>query len=287
MDSTQAISKVATKPNEHVTVIAPAKSVWSVNFAELVEYRDLFWFWTWRSIKVRYAQSALGVGWAIIQPLFSMLVFTVIFGSLAKIKSDGVPYAVFSLAGLVVWTYFADSVNESTNSLIQNANMIGKIYFPRLILPLSSVAAKLVDLAISFTLLLALMVWFQIVPRWEAVFVPVLILIAMITAAAAGMWLTALAIQYRDVKHGSTFVVQLLMYAAPVVYPASLIPDKWRLLYAMNPMVGVIEGMRASLLGTREMPWDLILIGGIMAPLLFVASIVYFSSKERLFADVA
>jgi lipopolysaccharide transport system permease protein len=287
MSSAQAMTVVATKPNEHVTVIAPAKSVWSVNFAELVEYRDLFWFWTWRSIRVRYAQSALGVGWAIIQPLFSMLVFTVIFGNLAKIQSDGVPYAVFSLAGLVIWSYFADSVNESTNSLIQNANMIGKIYFPRLILPLSSVAAKLVDLAISFTLLFALMVWFQIVPRWEAVFIPVLILIAMISAAAAGMWLTALAIQYRDVKHGSTFVVQLLMYAAPVVYPASLIPEKWRLLYALNPMVGVIEGMRASLLGTREMPWDLILVGGVTAPIMFVASIVYFTSKERLFADVA
>lgn len=287
MDCTEPLSTIAAKSSEHVTLIAPSKAVLDVNFAELVEYRDLFWFWTWRSIKVRYAQSALGIGWAIIQPLFSMLVFTIIFGNLAKISSDGVPYAVFSLAGLVVWTYFADSVNESTNSLVQNANMIGKIYFPRLILPLSAVAAKLVDLAISFTLLMLMMAWFQIVPRWEAVFIPVLLLIAMLSAGAVGMWLTALAIQYRDVKHGSTFVVQLLMYAAPVVYPASLIPEKWRLFYALNPMVGVIEGMRASLLGTRPMPWDLILVGSVVAPVLFLCSLMYFTSKERLFADVA
>jgi lipopolysaccharide transport system permease protein len=287
MENTQAISMTAAKPSQHVTVIAPAKSIFNINFAELIEYRDLYWFWTWRSVRVRYAQSALGVGWAIIQPLFSMLIFTIIFGNLAKISSDGVPYAVFSLTGLVIWTYFADSVNESTNSLIQNSNMIGKIYFPRLILPLSAVAAKLVDLAIGLVLLAVMMVWFQIVPQWEAIFVPILILIAMITSAAVGMWLTALAIQYRDVKHGSTFVIQLLMYAAPVVYPASLIPEKWRLIYALNPMVGVIEGMRASLLGTRPMPWDLILIGGAMAPILFLFSIIYFASKERLFADVA
>ena len=254
---------------------------------ELIDYRDLFIFWVWRSIKVRYAQSALGIGWAVIQPVFSMLVFTVVFGKLAKMDSDGVPYALFSFTALVPWTFFANSVTESTGSLIQNANMISKIYFPRIILPMAAVLSKLVDFLIALLLLFGLMAWFRVAPSWNVVFLPLLILMMMMTASGIGIWLTAMAIQYRDIKYGINFVVQLLMYAAPVVYPASLIPDKYQHAYAINPMVGVIEGFRAALLSTRPMPWDLIAIGAMSSTVFLLIAVAYFRSKERLFADVA
>lgn len=254
---------------------------------ELVDYRDLFIFWVWRSIKVRYAQSALGIGWAVIQPVFTMIVFTIIFGKLAKVGSDGVPYAAFSFAALVPWTFFANSVSESTGSLIQNANMISKIYFPRIILPMAAVLAKLVDFAIALVLLFGIMLWFGIVPGQKVLILPLLIVIMVVAAAGVGVWLTAMAIQFRDIKYGINFLVQLLMYAAPVVYPASLVPEKYQYAYAINPMVGVIEGFRAALLDTRPIPWDLIAIGGITSVILFVFALRYFRSKERLFADVA
>ena len=225
-----------------------------MDWKELHEFRDLFRFLVWRSIKVRYAQSAIGVGWAIIQPVFSMLVFTIVFGNLAQIDSEGVPYAIFSFTALVPWTYFSNALTVGTNSLLQNAGMISKVYFPRLILPISAVVAKLVDFSIAMLLLAALMTWFGVVPTQGLLVLPLLILLMMISAAGLGMWLTALAIQYRDVKHAMTFVVQLLMYACPVVYATSLIPEQYQLFYAINPMVGVIEGFRAALLGTRATP---------------------------------
>lgn len=256
-------------------------------FLEFLQYRDLFIFWVWRNIKVRYAQSALGIGWAVIQPVFSMLVFTVVFGKLAKIDSDGVPYALFSFAALVPWTFFSNSVTEGTGSLIQNANMISKIYFPRLILPVAAVISKLVDFVIALLLLFVFMAWFRVVPSISALALPVLIVILMVTASGISVWLTAMAIQYRDIKYGINFVVQLLMYAAPVVYPATMIPDRYVYFYAINPMVGVIEGFRASLLSTRPMPWDLILIGAVSSTVILILSVVYFRAKERIFADVA
>lgn len=274
-------------PPRSVTTIERDAGRFAVKWDELYEYRDLFRFWVWRTIKVRYAQSALGVGWAVIQPLFSVLVFTIIFGNLVEIDSNGVPYAVFSLAALVPWTFFANSVNESTASLIQNANIITKIYFPRLILPLATVLAKLVDFAIAMLLLVVFMLWFRIVPTWNVIALPVLILLMMVSASALGIWLTAMAVQYRDVRYGINFVIQLLMYAAPVVYPATLIPDRFQYAYALNPMVGVIEGFRAALLGTRAMPWDLIAIGALTSSLFLLFAVTYFRSKERLFADVA
>ena len=254
---------------------------------ELLDYRDLFIFWVWRSIKVRYAQSALGIGWAVIQPVFTMIVFTIIFGKLAKVGSDGVPYAAFSFAALVPWTFFANSVSESTGSLIQNANMISKIYFPRIILPMAAVLAKLVDFVIALVLLFGIMFWFGIVPGLNVLILPLLIVIMIVAAAGVGVWLTAMAIQFRDIKYGINFVVQLLMYAAPVVYPASLVPEEYQYVYAINPMVGVIEGFRAALLNTRPIPWDLIGIGSISSAILFGFALRYFRAKERLFADVA
>lgn len=258
-----------------------------IDWKELQEYRDLFAFLVWRNIKVRYAQSTLGVGWAVIQPLFSMVVFTIVFGTLAKVRSDGVPYAVFSFAGLVPWTYFSNALTESTGSLIVNADMMGKVYFPRIILPLSSVLAKLIDFGIAMIVLAALMAWYRIMPSPWILILPLLILIMMLTAAGLGMWLTALAIQYRDVNYAMNFVVQLLMYAAPVVYPSSLVPEQFRLFYALNPMVGVIEGFRSVLLGTMSIPWDMIAVGGSVAIVMVISGAAYFRSKERIFADVA
>ena len=270
-----------------ITIIQPRTGWQLVDWKELHAYRDLFFFLVWRSVRVRYAQSTLGIGWAVIQPLFSMLVFTVVFGKLARIESDGVPYAVFSFAALVPWTYFANALTEGTASLVSNANMLSKVYFPRLILPLSAVVAKLVDFAISLVLLAALMAWYQVVPTAGILLLPALVLLMMLTAAGLGLWLTALAVQYRDVNYAMSFVVQLLMYAAPVVYPASLIPERYQLLYALNPMVGVIEGFRAALLGTRPMPYDFLALGTAVAVAVALTGALYFRRREPLFADVA
>jgi lipopolysaccharide transport system permease protein len=263
------------------------RSGWSpIDLKELRAYGDLFAFLVWRAIKVRYAQSAIGVGWAIIQPLFYMVVFTVVFGGLARIESDGLPYAIFAYTALVPWTYFANAVTEGTVSMIGNANMISKIYFPRLILPLSMVAARLVDFSIAFAILAVMMLWYGIVPGTEIVVLPLLIVLMVLTAAGLGLWLSALAVQYRDVSYAIGFAIQLLMYASPVVYPAKLIPERYQLLYALNPMVGVIEGFRAALLGTRTMPWEAIGVGAAIAVLVAVSGLFYFRKRERIFADV-
>ncbi|MEW6327124.1 MAG: ABC transporter permease [Thermodesulfobacteriota bacterium] len=258
-----------------------------VDWKDLVEYRDLFFFMVWRGIKTRYAQSALGVGWALIQPLFSMLVFTVIFGRLAKVDSNGVPYAIFSYTALVPWTYFANAVTEGSASLVANAHMLSKVYFPRVVLPLSSVVARGVDFLIALAFLAVLMVWFGVYPTWNALALPLLVVILLLAATGLGLWFTALAIQYRDIAYAMNFIVQLLMYAAPVVYPTTLIPERLQLLYAANPMVGVIEGFRAALLGTIPMPWQWIGIGAVSAVILSATGLVYFRSRERIFADVA
>jgi lipopolysaccharide transport system permease protein len=269
------------------TTVFEAKSGWRfIDFHELWEYRDLFYFFVWRNIKVRYAQSVLGVGWAIIQPVFSMIVFTIVFGKLAKIGSEGVPYAIFSYAALVPWTYFSNALTQSGASLVGASGMISKVYFPRLIIPMSPLLDKLVDFGISLILLVGLMVWFKIAPTIWVLTLPLLILLMMLTAAGLGMWLTALAVQYRDVNYGMKFAVQLFMYASPVVYPASLVPDQFRLLYGLNPMAGVIEGFRAALLGTRPMPWDLIAVGSVIAFVVAVSGAFYFRRTERVFADV-
>lgn len=274
-------------PSNHLTLIEPKAGWRLIDFRELWQYRDLFYFFVWRDIKVRYAQSILGVGWAIIQPVFSMIVFTIVFGKLARISSDGAPYAIFTYAALVPWIYFSNALSGASSSLIQGANLLKKIYFPRLILPLSSVLSKLVDFGIALLLLFGLMVWFKAAPTMSAFALPVLVLMMMLTAAGLGMWLTALAVQYRDVKYGMNFVVQLLMYFAPVVYPASLIPDRYRLLYALNPMVGVIEGFRSALLGTNPMPWDLLSVGSVTTILIVTSGALFFRRMERTFADVA
>jgi lipopolysaccharide transport system permease protein len=275
------------KKNQQQLVIEPESGWRAIDWVELYRYRDMFRFLTLRSVKSRYAQSVIGIGWAVIQPLFSMLIFTVVFGNLAKVSSDGVPYALFSLAALVPWTYFANALTDSTGSLISNASMLSKVYFPRLVLPLSAVAAKLVDFCVALLMLFALMGIYGVAPKSSVIALPILVVIMVLTAAGAGMWLTALAIQYRDVNYAIGFLTQLLMYAAPVVYPASLVPGRYRFFYSLNPMVGVIEGFRSALLGTHPMPWSMIGTGAVTACLLVVTGAFYFRRKERVFADVA
>ncbi len=278
-------------------VVIEPRSGWRlIDWKEFGEYRDLFRFLIWRNIKIQYAQSALGIGWAIVQPLFSAAIFTVVFGRLARVESDGVPYPLFAFTALVPWTYFSNALLEGTNSLVANTVMLAKVYFPRLMLPLSAVCAKLVDFGVSLTMLAGLMAYYGVVPGRDILLLPALVALMILTAAGLSTWLTALAIQYRDIKYAMTFVVQVLMYCTPVVYPASLIPETYtrggyvyypRLLYALNPMVGVIEGMRSTLLHATPIPWALIGIGSVSATLIAASGCLYFRRKERLFADVA
>lgn len=272
-----------------VTVVEP-DNAWSlIDFRELYQFRDLFRFLVWRNVKVLYAQSALGIGWAIVPPLFQTIVFTVVFGRWAKVDSGVDNYSLFAAVALVPWMYFANSLSDSTNSLVSNANMLSKVYFPRMILPLSAVTSKLVDFAIAMLALAIVLVAYREPPNWGLLVIPYLILLMMISAAGLGMWLTALAIQYRDVKHAMTFMLELLKFAAPVIYPASAVPEKFQYLYALNPMVGVIEGFRTALLkGYRDhMPWDFIAIGTVSALVIAISGAMYFRRKEQVFADVA
>jgi lipopolysaccharide transport system permease protein len=254
---------------------------------ELWSYRELFSFLVWRDIKVRYAQSVLGIGWALIQPVVPMIIFSIVFGRVARISSDGAPYTLFAYAALVPWTYFANAVTDSSGSLVKETNVLSKIYFPRLMIPLTAVFGRLIDLAISFVLLFALMAWYGTVPTVSVLLLPLLVLLTIVVASGLGMWLGALAVQYRDVRYAVPFAIQFLMYAAPVVYPTSLIPAGLRYLYAVNPLVGIIEGSRACLLGTIAVPWDLLAIGSVSAVLMLWAGTRYFVGKEPLFADVA
>ena len=216
-----------------------------------------------------------------------MIIFSVVFGRLAKVPSDNVPYPIFTYAALLPWSYFSSSLSGATQSLLTNLNMLTKVYFPRLVIPMTPVLAGLVDFGIAFSVLVILMIWYGIMPTVYVVFLPVLIIMMIVTAAGIGMWLSAMAIQYRDVRHAIQFIVQLLLYGAPVVWPVSLIPDKFRLYYGLYPMAGVIEGFRSALLGTNPMPWDLIGVGSCVAILIFVSGAFYFRRMEKTFADVA
>ena len=272
-------------------IIKPQKGWKIIDWKELIEYKDLFYFLVLRDIKAIYKQTILGFTWAIIRPVFSMIIFTIVFGKLAKIPSDGIPYPIFAYAALVPWTYFSTAMIFSTQSLISSAGIFTKVYFPRLIIPLTPVLSKLVDFGISFVILFILMAWYGIEPTFNIIWVPLLVLLMILTSAGIGMWLSALAIQYRDIPHGIQFMSQILMYAAPVVWPVSLIGEKFgesvKLIYGLYPMVGVIEGFRSSLLDSNPMPWDLIGMGSLTAVILFITGAFYFKRKERIFADVA
>ncbi|PZC47230.1 MAG: lipopolysaccharide transport system permease protein [Chloroflexi bacterium] len=271
---------------KHVTVVKP-RNTWDIlTIRDLWEYRDMLLYLVLRDIKARYTQSVLGIGWAVLQPLFLMIVFTVIFGKLVKINTNGMDYAVFSYTALVPWAYFSNSLMLTTGSLIQNSNLLSKVFFPRLVLPMSTVLSTLVDFFIAFILVIVLMIWYQVSPTIWVLFLPVLLMLMVVLSVSLGSLFAALAIQYRDVRHGIAFLVQGMMYASPVVYPVSIIPDKYRLIYGLNPMAGVIEGFRSALLGSTPMPWDLIIVGTIVTLVLAVIGLTYFKFTERIFADV-
>jgi lipopolysaccharide transport system permease protein len=270
-----------------ITIIQPRKGWQALNVKELIEYRDLVYFWVLREIQILYKQTVLGILWAILRPVFSMIIFSIIFGRFAKIPSDGIPYPIFAYAALMPWTYFSQSVSKSTESLIQQASVISKIYFPRIIIPISPVIAGLLDFLLSFVVMIVMMIIYKVKLTGNFLIVPILILIMILTASGIGMWASALSIQYRDVRNAMQFFITLMMYASPVVWPISILPAKIRLFYAFYPMAGVIEGFRAALIGKNPIPWDLIGIGGLSALFLFISGTFYFQRMERNFADVA
>jgi len=257
-----------------------------IDFKELRAYRDLFYFLVLRDIKVRYKQTVLGGLWAIIQPFFMMVVFTLFFGNLAKVPSEGVPYPIFNYTAMVAWTYFANATTFSGNSLVQNTALISKVYFPRMMVPLAPVLAFLLDFAIAFVILIGMMFYYGIYPTVMTLFLPLLVILMMLTASGVGMLLAALNANYRDIRYTLQFLVQFWMFASPVVYPVSMLPEKYHLIYAINPMAGVIEGFRSALLGTVAFPTQMLLVSTLTSIIIFIIGALYFRQTERYFADV-
>ncbi len=286
---TQASLASATMPLSHDlphTIIQPSPGWVKLELAEIWHYRDLLFFLTWRDIKVRYQQTVLGAAWAIIQPLFSMIVFTVFFGRFAKVPSDGVPYPLFAYTALLPWQLFAYGLTESSNSVVVNERLITKVYFPRVIVPLASVFAGLVDFAIAFVVLIGMLVWYGVKPTAAVLTLPLFVVLAVATAFGVGLWLSALNVQYRDVRHTLTFVVQLWLFASPVAYSSTLVPARWRPLYGLNPMAGVIEGFRWALLGKAAAPGFMFVVSLLVVAFVLVSGLYYYRRMEKTFADV-
>ncbi len=268
--------------------VVKAESPWSlVDFTELLAHKDLLRFLIWRQIKVRYSQSVIGIGWAVVQPLFSMIMFTIVFGRLAGMESEGAPYELFSFVALVPWIYFSNSVTEGVGSLINEANMLSKVYFPRVLLPLSAVIAKLLDFSIAMLFLACMLAVYRTPLSLNLLALPILVTLMIAVSAGLSIGLAGLAVQYRDVKHGLAFAMQLAMYASPVVYPTSLIPIKYQWIYSLNPMVGIIEGFRSAFLGTQVIPWHFLGMSTLGAAAVLAWGLAAFRKRERTFADLA
>jgi lipopolysaccharide transport system permease protein len=290
MDSELVMSpeKAATAPEPTVPtlVIRPAEGWASLGLREVWEYRELLYFLTWRDIKVRYKQTALGAAWAVIQPFFMMVVFSLFFGRLAGVPSDNIPYPVFTFCALLPWQLFAQALSESSNSLVANERLITKVYFPRLVVPIAAVLGGLVDFAIAFVVLLGMMIYYGIVPGLAILYLPLFILLAVMTALGVGLWLSALNVQYRDVRYTLTFLTQFWMFMTPVAYPSSIVPEKWRALYGLNPMAGVVEGFRWALLGKTEAPGPLLAVSVVAVIFILIGGLYYFRRMEETFADI-
>jgi lipopolysaccharide transport system permease protein len=278
-----SLSSSQTKP---VTIIRPSRGWVSLKLHELWEYRELLFFLAWRDISVRYKQTVLGAAWAIIQPFFTMLVFSLFFGRLGQIPSDGVPYPIFSYAALLPWHYFATALAGSADSLVGSANLLSKVYFPRLVIPMASVLPAVIDFAIAFVVLIGMMFFYGITPTWNIVWLPLFLLLALTIALGVGLWLSAMNVQYRDIRYTVPFITQFWLFASPVAYPSSMIPEQWRPLYGINPMAGVIEGFRWALLGTETAPGPLIAVSVLVSLVLLVSGAYYFRRMEKTFADV-
>ena len=266
--------------------IEPSKGWSPLKLREIWAYRELLYFLMWRDVKIRYKQTVFGASWAIIQPFLTMVVFSLFFGKLAKVPSDGVPYPIFSFAALVPWTLFNYGLSQASNSLVGSSHLITKVYFPRLIIPTASLLSGVVDFLIAFGLLLGMMLFYGIMPTLNVFWVPALVLLTLVTALGVGLWLSALNVQYRDVRFAVPFLAQLWMFATPIAYPSSLLPEKWRVLYGLNPMAGVVEGFRWALLGTATRPGAMIFASAGAALVILVSGAFYFRRMERNFADV-
>ena len=269
-----------------VTVIEPPRRWMPLDLRELWDQRELVYFLAWRDIKVRYKQTALGASWAILQPIFGMAVFSVFFGKLARIPSDGLPYPLWSFAGLVPWTFFSQALTQSANSLVMSQNLLRKVYFPRLAIPIATVLSAAVDLALAFVVLVAMMAFYGVFPTTRVVLVIPLAALAFVAALGAGLWLAALSVRYRDVRYVVPVLVQFWLFSTPIAYPSSLLPDNWRVLYAINPMTGVAEGFRWALLGANTAPGAMLAVSTVAAIVILIGGAYYFRSMERTFADL-
>jgi lipopolysaccharide transport system permease protein len=265
--------------------IDPPSGWTSIGFRELWDYRELLYFLTLRDVKVRYKQTALGAAWAVIQPLFMMVVFSLFFGRLAKVPSDGIPYPIFTFCALLPWQLFAHALTESSNSLVANERLITKVYFPRLVVPIAAVLGGLVDFAVAFVILLVMMFYYGVVPTWAIITLPGFILLAIMTALGVGLWLSALNVQYRDVRYTINFLIQFWLFATPVAYPSSIVPERWRALYGLNPMAGVVEGFRWALLGNKP-PGAMLAVSVSVVIVILIGGLYYFRRMEQQFADV-
>jgi len=275
-----------SKMTNPLVVIEPRKGLFELDLAAVWQYRELVYFLVWRDVKVRYKQTALGAAWVILQPLMTMAIFTVIFSYFAKIPSDGLPYPVFAYAALLPWNYFSQALSRSGNSMIGNAHLITKVYFPRLIIPLASTFTPAVDLLVSVVPLLGLMIWYGVSPTRGVLVLPLFLLLALVTALSVGLWLSPIHVRYHDVGYVTPFLIQLWMYASPVIYPVSLVPEHWRLLYSFNPMAGVIEGFRWALLGKQSPDFAVMAVSAALVVALLLAGLVFFKHMESSFADI-
>lgn len=285
-ESVQSVPKVIDQGKVPVIRIEPSVGWVSLRLGELLKYRELIYFLIWRDIKVRYKQTVLGAAWAIIQPLFTMMVFSLFFGRLANIPSDGIPYPIFSYAALVPWTFFANGLNLASNSLVGSANLIKKVYFPRLAIPLATVLAGVVDFILAFIVLIGMMVYFGFVPTINVLWLPLLLLLALITSLGVSLWFSAMNVEFRDVRYIMPFLTQFWLFSTPIAYPSSLLSEPWRTLYGLNPMVGVVEGFRWALLGTKTAPGTIVFVSALAALALLVSGALYFRRMEKTFADV-
>ena len=281
-----AETSISPKPDRDVLILRPPKGWGTLNLKDLWVYRELIYFLTWRDLKVRYKQTALGAAWAILQPFLTMVVFSIFFGGLLNVSSGDVPYPVFSYTGLLPWIMFSKALTDASRSLVVNRNMITKVYFPRMVLPMSSVLSSVVDFAIAFVILLGMMVYFQIKPTAAVWTLPFFIVLALITALGVGLWLSSLNVIYRDIGYVLPFLTQLWFYLTPIVYSATIVPEQWRILYALNPMVGVVEGFRWAILGTDTAPGPVVAVSVVIAVLLLITGMFYFRRMERNFADL-
>jgi lipopolysaccharide transport system permease protein len=287
-------ASIPSPSQEEIIYLRPSRGWTAVNLLDVWRYRELVYFLIWRDIKVRYKQTALGAAWAIIQPFFTMVVFTIFFGRLAGVPSDGVPYPIFSFAGLLPWGLFSKALSDAGRSMIANRSMITKVYFPRLVIPLASVLSGLVDFGIGFLVLIGMMVYYnflpgsetQITPTLTILTLPVFVLLALVTALGVGLWLSALNVIYRDINYILPFLTQFWLFVTPIAYPSSIVPEQWRWLYAINPMTGVVEGFRWALLGVDTAPGPMLAVSSTIAVLLLVSGLFYFRRMERTFADM-